>query len=397
VHRPGLLEVEVHVVVDPPLRARLQVLDEQPASALFAPDEGQVAAVRRRGRPDRAARAAGDLHALARRHVVALDREHLLVRILRIFEDRAGGGVQRKVDGAAVMAEGRLAKFLLVLRIGPLDQSLAAAAAIGVIEPDFPGAEGALRREMLARGDEAPVGAPSRRVHERKGLVGDGASACSVRAHHPDIVPAAAVGGVSDAAAVGGEARLMLEGEAGADPPRSPAFDRQGVDVAEQVEGDGAAVGADVHIHPCAFGNVDADLAGALAGRVVDVPGRLLRVAPAAPSLALPLGLGETGGGEQQQGDGGEALQHDDSSLGAVSARARSRCAAAAVHYSGKTGKRPAQSGARSATARMKFWKAVVQLITSRPRSGRRTAGPAAASAWRSWSAENWVERRPAK
>src|SRR5947209_924715 len=80
---------------------------------------------------------AGDLGALAARHVVALDREHLLVRILRILEDVAGRGVAAEEDRAAVGGESGLAQFLLILRVGPLDQRHAVADAGDMVEPDL--------------------------------------------------------------------------------------------------------------------------------------------------------------------------------------------------------------------------------------------------------------------
>src|SRR5437868_4472463 len=120
----------------------------------------------RRRRPDRTAGAAGDLAALAGGHVVALDVEHLLVRILGIDELVAGGGVAAEIDGLAVRREGRLAKLLLELRIGPLDQGDAVADAGDMVEPDLAGAERALRGEMLARGDILAVRAPGRRVEQ---------------------------------------------------------------------------------------------------------------------------------------------------------------------------------------------------------------------------------------
>ena len=161
---------------------------------------------------------------------------------------------------------------------------------------------------MLARGDEASVGAPRRRVGEGEALLGDLARAGAVRVHHPDIVAAAAIGGEGDLPPVGRKGRLMVEGQAGGEPPRGPAADPHDVDVAQHVEGDGAAVGTDVQVHPRALGRVDPDFAGLLAGRGIDVPRRRLRrrSAPAAASLRL----GQGGGGEQGGGEEGDLFQH---------------------------------------------------------------------------------------
>ena len=145
-----------------------------------------------------------------------------------------------------------------------------------MVEPDLAGAERALRREMLARGDILAVGAPGRRVEQAEGLARDRPRARAVGVHHPDIVAAAAVRGEGDQPPVGREARLHVEGEARADPRRPPAGDRHGVDVAEQVEGDRPPVRADVDVHPGALVDVDRHLAQARARRRVDVPGRRL-------------------------------------------------------------------------------------------------------------------------
>src|SRR5687767_10898160 len=113
---------------------------------------------------------------------------------------------------------------------------------------------------MLARGDVAAVRAPGRVVEQLERLAGDGAGAGAVGVHHPDIVAATAIRGEGDQPAVGGETRLHVERQAGSDPGRAAAADRHGVDVAEQVEGDSAAVGANVDVHPGAFGDVDRHL-----------------------------------------------------------------------------------------------------------------------------------------
>src|SRR5205085_11435301 len=108
----------------------------------------------------------GDPGAFAGPHVVALDGEHFLVRILRVDELVARGGVAAEIDGLAIGREGRFAKLLLELRIGPLDKGDAVADAGDVVEPDLAGAERTLGREMLARGDILPVRAPGRRVEQ---------------------------------------------------------------------------------------------------------------------------------------------------------------------------------------------------------------------------------------
>ena len=325
VHRPGLLQILVERAIDLTLLARAQILDEEMAMAAGAVDIGEPAPVRRGRRPHRAAGPARDPGALAGRHVVALDREHLLVRILGILEGVAGGGVAAEEDRAAVGGESRLAQFLLILRVGPLDQRHAVADAADMVEPDLAGAERALRREMLARGDILAVAAPGRRVEQAESLVGDLARAAAVDVHHPDIVAAAAVRGEGDEPAIGREARLHVEGEARGDPGRMPAGDRHGVDVAEQVEGDRPPVRADVDVHPGAFVHVELDLAQGRARRRVDVPGRGI--------VRRPRGRGERAGGDEQKRKRGEAAEHERETPGIESMRN-----ARTVHYPSKTG-----------------------------------------------------------
>ena len=271
----------------------------------------EPAPVRRGRRADRAARPASHLRALPGRHVVALDVEHFLVRILRVDELVAGRGVAAEIDGLAVGREGRLAKLLLELRIGPFDQRHAVADAGDMVEPDLAGAERALRREVLARGDILPVRAPGRRVEQPEILAGDLAGAGAVGVHHPDIVAAAPVRGEGDHLPVGREARLHVEGEARGDPPRRPAGNRHGVDIAEQVEGDRPPVRADVHVHPGALGHVHRHLPQPRARRRIHVPGIgvAARGGPAARRALLSDGGGR-GGAEKQSGKRRKAAEH---------------------------------------------------------------------------------------
>jgi hypothetical protein len=320
VHRPGLLEVEIHVVVDAPLLAGAQILDEQARLAALPAHEGEHAPVRRRRRAARAAGAARHLRALAGAHVVALDGEHLQVRILRIFEDRTRRGVAAEIDGRAVGREDRLAQLLLVLRVGARDERDARARAAGMVEPDLAGAERALRREVLARRDILSVGGPGRAVQKLEILARDLAPVLAVGVHHPDVVAAAAVGRVGDLPAVRREARMAVERQPVGDARRAAARDGDGVDIPEQVEGDRSPVGADVEVQPRPFGNVDVDLAPRQR-RVGDVPALLPRLLPASPLslspvvrllVAGPLALlGEGGGGGQEEkGERGEAFDH---------------------------------------------------------------------------------------
>ncbi len=285
-HRPGFLHVLVERIVDLALLARDEVLHIELGPGPLAADEGDLPAVRRRRRPDRAAGAGDDCRGLAGIEFVALDVEQVGVRILRILEGGAGGDVAGEINGLAVGRVDGLAQLLLVLLVGLLDQRNAAAAG-DVVEPDLAGAERAPGGEMLLGGDEAAVRAPRRLVEEPEILLGQLALVRAVDVHDPDIVAAAAVRGEGDAAAVGRETRLLLVGEAFGDPGRSAAGDRQGVNVAEQVEGDEAPVAGNVDVHPGAVVDVYGNLPRGHARRGVDVPfGRL-----------VGLGGGRPGGG----------------------------------------------------------------------------------------------------
>ena len=165
---------------------------------------------------------------------------------------------------------------------------------------------------MLARGDEAAVRAPGRRIQQREGLAGHGAGP----------VPSAAITQIlsppprSEVKAMrrpsGLQARLLVEGQAGREPPRRPALDRHHIDVAEHVEGDRRPSGlTSTFIHVPSSVSIR-HLPHGRAGRRVDVPGRRRgggRGWGAAPGAAL-LRLGEGRGGHQQQRDCGQARQH---------------------------------------------------------------------------------------
>ncbi len=285
------LDVLVQAVEHLALHAGGQVLHIELRAGPLAPHEGDLGPVRRRRRTHRSAGPGGHRAHLAGRQLVALDVEEVGVGILGVFEDRPGRDVAGVEDRLAVVGEGRLAQLLLQLLAGALDQGDAAAAG-HVVEPDLAGPQRTAGGEVLFRRDEAAVGAPRRLVEEAEVLLGHLALVGPVDVHHPDVVAAAAVGGEGDALAVGREARLGLIGQPLGDPRRRPAGDRQGVDVAQQVEGDGPPVGADVEIHPGAFVDLDRDLANHRAGRGVDVP---LGLGRRGRSLRLGLGHAENG------------------------------------------------------------------------------------------------------
>ena len=77
-------------------------------------DEGEGLAVRRRGGPDRSARAGDEALDVAGLLIEPLNDEDLGIRVLVVFEDAAGRDVLAEVDVAAVGGEDRLAGVLLV-------------------------------------------------------------------------------------------------------------------------------------------------------------------------------------------------------------------------------------------------------------------------------------------
>ena len=125
---------------------------------------------------------------------------------------------------------------------------------------------------MLLGDDELAVGRPARLVEQAEIFLRDLLLVAAIAVHQPDIVAARAVGDEGDTLAVGRETRLMLIGESFGDPRRRAALDRHGVDVAEQVERDRAAVGRDIDIHPATLVDRELDLACCEARRGVDVP-----------------------------------------------------------------------------------------------------------------------------
>jgi hypothetical protein len=268
VDRPGLLHVAIEPVVQRPLAARLEVAHEERRLVADAPHERERLAVRRRRRADRAARAgdvALDVAALA---VEPLDDVQLFVRILAVLEDRAGRDVVAEVDVLAVRREHRLAAVFL---IGALLGHLQTVAAAAVIDPHLARAEGALGGEMLARDDVLAVGTPIGRIDEAEGLLGDLLRIGAVPLHVPDVVAAGAVGGERDPLAVRRVARLHVPGDAAGERLRLAAADRNGVEVAEEIEHDLFPIRADVDAHPRPRGYIDRHVMRGT-GRIVDVP-----------------------------------------------------------------------------------------------------------------------------
>ena len=192
------------------------------------------------------------------------------------MENGSGRDVARVIDMLAIGREDGFAQFLLMLVIGLLHQ-LNPCAARHMVKPDFAGTQRTARGEMLLGGDEAAIGAPAWLIEQAEILFAHLPFVGTVAVHDPDIVAAAPVGGKGNARSIGGKARLGFEGQAFGNAGRRAAGDGHGVDVTQQIERDGPAIGADVKVHPRTFVGIDRNLAEGQAGGRRDIPfGRLV-------------------------------------------------------------------------------------------------------------------------
>ena len=256
--RPDFLLVVREAVPDRADFAGFEVEHVQHGLVAHALDEGQRFAVGRGLRPDGAARGVHHRARLAGLAVEALDRVDHAMHVLVVFEGAAAADVFRVIDVAAIGTHGRFAEVhLVVLALGQLQA--AGGAAVDRIHPQFAGAERALRGEMLAADQVLAIRRPHRIVEQAEILLRHLRRAAAVAIHAPQVVAAAAVGGVGDLFAVGRETRLHVPGRAAADAGGVAAADRQGVNVPEHRKRDRAAVGADVEIEPGAFVGAELD------------------------------------------------------------------------------------------------------------------------------------------
>jgi hypothetical protein len=275
--RPGFLLVVAQAVPDRAHRAAGQVQHVQHRLIAHALDEGQLLAIGRGLRPDRAARRCDQRVDLAGLAVQALDRVDHPVRVLVVLERRRGADILGEIHMTPVGRDRRFAEVLLVvLALGQLQASRRTALfAAGVVQPQLAGTERALRGEMLAADEEAAIRRPRRRIEQAEVLLAHLHCVGTIGIDAPEIVAAAAVGGEGELAPVRRPARLDVPGRPRGDPRGRAAADRQQVQVAEQRERDAAAVGRDVDVHPGAFVGAEGDgLDRPVRG--VDVPLRVL-------------------------------------------------------------------------------------------------------------------------
>ena len=168
---PGFLHILVKRVINFAVFARGQIAQIQLRLRRLAPHIGEFLTIGRWGRAHRTTLATDDLFRLAGLDIIAFDGENLVVRILRIFKDRPRCRVAGEPDMLAVGVINRLAQFLLMRLAGLFDQRHASAAR-HMIQPDFAGAQGPLRREMLFRCNKASIGAPACLIGQAEILFG---------------------------------------------------------------------------------------------------------------------------------------------------------------------------------------------------------------------------------
>ena len=209
-------------------------------------------------RAHRTARGAGDGGLLAR---LAVEAHHLPDGELRVVVE--GPAPLGDIDVAAIRG-GDGAEAVRRLRAGHAGGRLGRLVA----EPD-PGPAvavdqehggGPLGRPGLRYEEILPVRGPARRDHELRpvpgrAVLGHCPRFAAVGVCDPEVFDSVPVAHERDLAAVGGEDRLALERDASHDPGRGAPRDRQGVEVAEQLEDDRLPVRRDVEGHPGAFGD----------------------------------------------------------------------------------------------------------------------------------------------
>ncbi len=252
VHRPGFLHVQVKAIKQHALGAGREVLHKKSRLRAHPFDVGEALAIRRRGGADRTARPAGNGADITGCQVEPPNLEQLSVAVLVVDESIAGGGVQRKVQALAVGAEGRFTLLFLEGRAGAGNQHLPTVllAAAEVIQPDFAGAKRARGSEVLARSKVVAVRAPARAVEQPEILESDLTQFAAGALQHPQVVPAVAVGGKCNMAAVGAVLGLHVPSEAAGQWFCGATFHGDFVQVAKQVKRNVFAVRRDVNTHP---------------------------------------------------------------------------------------------------------------------------------------------------
>ena len=209
-------------------------------------------------RAHRASRGAGDGRLLAG---FAVEADHLPDGELRVVVE--GSAPLRDIDVAAVR-RGNRAQPVRWLRPGDarggLGRLVAQAHPGPAVPVDQEDGGGALRRPGLRYEEVLPVRGPARRDHELRPVAGRPVAGhrprlASVGVRDPQVLDPVAVAQERDLGPVGGENGLALERDVSHDPGGRAPRDRQGVEVAEQLEDDRLSVRRDVEGHPGALGD----------------------------------------------------------------------------------------------------------------------------------------------
>ena len=241
----GLLVVALHGEGEPALVTGVEIADAQARVGDVAGAVDQPAPVGAEGGAEGAAvaeRAGGRLAGLA-----IVDGQLVLAHAGVVFPAAGAVGVP---DGASVRAEGGPGGAA----VGGLVDELDSGAAVDVVEPEL-----ALSGRLFGGDHVVTVGGPLGRLVGARLALRDLDRVALVQRDDVDPFTAAAVGGEDDAGAVGAEPRLPVEGHAPGERRGGAPGDRQGVEVAEEVEDQCLAVGTDVDRHPRAFGEAGGD------------------------------------------------------------------------------------------------------------------------------------------
>ena len=103
---------------------------------------------------------------------------------------------------------------------------------------------------MLFGGNETAIGAPAWLIEQTEILFAQLPFVRTVAVHDPDIVATAAIGGKGNAVSVGRKTRLRFKGQAFGYAGGRAARDWNSVNIAEQIERNRLAIGADIEVHP---------------------------------------------------------------------------------------------------------------------------------------------------
>src|SRR5581483_7953955 len=112
-------------------------------------------------------------------------------------------------------------------------RNLYAAAAVDVVQPDFVSAEAF----GISRNDDVlAIGSPCGRDEVAARILAEFLRLASVHVRDPEVIGSVAIAGEGDQLAVGREFRLPIERETRSNRFCLTAFDRYGVEIAQQVE-----------------------------------------------------------------------------------------------------------------------------------------------------------------